>query len=66
MKPLLLSIVAAVAILMPSCATVPTGGFSLEYNGNLGAVPYRVSYQGGKATVAISAPWRRLLPDNSK
>ena len=63
MKRLLLIIVAA---LLPSCASTPPTGLSLEYNGHIGIVPYRVAYQGGKATVAISTPWRRLRPDNSK
>jgi hypothetical protein len=57
---------AAVAALLPSCATAPPTGLSLAYNGHLGPVPYRVSYSGGKATVAISAPWRNLLPDRGK
>lgn len=52
--------------LLPSCASAPPRGLSLEYSGSLGPVPYRVAYKGGKATVAISTPWRRLLPDNSK
>lgn len=64
MKRLLL--LAAVAALLPSCASAPPTGLSLEYNGHIGLVPYRVAYQGGKATVAISTPWRRLRPDNSK
>lgn len=59
-------LLAAVAVLLPSCATAPPGGLSLEFNGNIGPVPYRVSYSGGKAAVAISAPWRHTLPDNSK
>jgi hypothetical protein len=61
-----LLLAAAVAAMLPSCATAPPSGLSLEYDGHFGPVPYRVSYRGGKATVAISAPWRRLLPDNSK
>jgi hypothetical protein len=59
-------LLAAGVALLPSCATAPPGGLSLEYNGHIGIVPYRVAYQGGKASVAISAPWRRLLPDNGK
>jgi hypothetical protein len=61
-----LLLAAAVAALLPSCASTPPTGLSLEYNGHIGIVPYRVAYQGGKATVAISTPWRRLRPDKSK
>ena len=59
-------LLVAVAISLASCATAPPSGLSLEYNGHIGLVPYRVAYQGGKASVAISTPWRRLLPGNSK
>jgi hypothetical protein len=61
-----LLLLSAIALSLASCASAPPSGLSLEYNGHIGIVPYRVAYQGGKATVAISAPWRRLLPDNSK
>lgn len=63
MKRLIL--LAAVAALLPSCASSGSG-FSATYSGSVGIVPYRISYAGGKATVAISAPWRNLIPDNSK
>jgi hypothetical protein len=59
-------LLAAVAASLTSCATAPPGGLSLEYSGSLGPVPYRIAYSGGKATVAISTPWRRIRPDNSK
>jgi len=59
-------ILTALAASLTSCATAPPSGLSLQYDGHLGPVPYRVSYSGGKASVAISTPWRRLLPDNSK
>jgi hypothetical protein len=49
MKPLLLSIVAA---LLPSCAG-PSAGLNLEYNGQVGLVPYRLAYSGGKAVVSV-------------
>jgi hypothetical protein len=49
MKPLLLSIVAA---LLPSCAG-PSAGLNLEYNGQVGPVPYRLAYSGGKAVVSV-------------
>ena len=58
--------IAAISVTLASCATAPPTGLSLAYNGHLGPVPYRVSYSGGKATVAISAPWRNLLPDRGK
>jgi hypothetical protein len=61
-----LLLVFALVASLTSCATAPPSGLSLEYNGHIGIVPYRVAYQGGKASVAISAPWRRLLPDNGK
>lgn len=59
-------LLTAFAVSLTSCATAPPSGLSLEYDGHLGPVPYRVAYSGGKASVAISTPWRRLLPDNSK
>ncbi len=59
-------LLAAGVALLPSCATAPPSGLSLEYSGSLGPVPYRLAYSGGKATVAISTPWRRIRPDNSK
>ena len=62
MKRLLLIIIAA---FLPSCAGSGSG-FSATYNGSIGIVPYRLSYAGGKATVSVSAPWRNILPDNSK
>ena len=58
---LLLSVLSA---LLPSCAS--NGGLSVAYGGNIGPVPYRFSYAGGKATVSIRAPWRNLIPDESK
>jgi hypothetical protein len=50
MKPLLLSLLAA--ILLPSCAG-PSAGLNLEYNGQVGLVPYRLAYSGGKAVVSV-------------
>jgi hypothetical protein len=61
-----LLLLSAIALSLASCASAPPSGLSLEYNGHIGIVPYRVAYQGGKATVAISTPWRRIRPDNSK
>jgi hypothetical protein len=61
-----LLLVFALVASLTSCATAPPSGLSLEYNGHIGIVPYRVAYQGGKASVAISTPWRRIRPDNSK
>jgi predicted small secreted protein len=49
-------LLAAVAFSLTSCSTAPPSGLSLEHNGHIGLVPYRVAYQGGKASVAISAP----------
>jgi hypothetical protein len=57
-------LLASVVALLPSCAS--NGGLSVAYGGNIGPVPYRVSYSGGKATVSIRAPWRNLIPDDSK
>jgi hypothetical protein len=86
-----LLLLSAIALSLASCASAPPSGLSLEYNGHIGIVPYRLAlgvvagavllwaynghigivpyrlaYQGGKATVAISTPWRRIRPDNSK
>lgn len=61
-----LFLIIAAAAMLSSCATSPPTGLSLAATGHLGPIPYRVSYAGGKAIVAVSAPWRNLLPDNSK
>lgn len=60
-----LLLLATVAALLPSCAG-SSSGFSASYSGSIGLVPYRLTYAGGKATVSVSAPWRGLIPDNSK
>jgi hypothetical protein len=61
-----LLLLSAIALSLASCASAPPTGLSLEYTGHIGIVPYRLAYQGGKATVAISTPWRRIRPDNFK
>ncbi len=60
-----LILLAITSASLTSCAGSGSG-FSAAYSGAIGIVPYRVSYSGGKATVSVSAPWRRLIPDNAK
>ena len=64
MKPLLLSIVAA--ILLPSCAGTGSQGLSFAYQTDAFGLPATFAYSNGKAVVAVRAPWRRVKPDLSK
>lgn len=64
MKPLLLSILAA--ILLPSCAGTGTNGLSFAYETDALGVPATFAYSNGKAVVAVRAPWRKIKPDLAK
>ena len=64
MKPLLLSIVAA--ILLPSCAGTSTQGLSFAYQTDAFGVPATFAYANGKAVVAVQAPWREVKPEATK
>jgi hypothetical protein len=48
-----LLLLSAIALSLASCASAPPSGLSLEYNGHIGIVPYRVAYSGGKAVVSV-------------
>jgi len=60
-RPILL---AAIAALLPSCAS--TQGLSFAYETNAFGVPATVAYSDGKAVVAVRAPWRKVKPDFAK
>jgi hypothetical protein len=64
MKPLLLSILAA--ILLPSCAGTGTNGLSFAYETDAFGLPAAVSYADGKAVVSVQAPWRKVKPEATK
>jgi hypothetical protein len=64
MKPLLLSILAA--ILLPSCAGTSTQGLSFAYETATFGLPAAVSYADGKAVVSVQAPWRKVKPEATK
>lgn len=64
MKPLILSILAA--ILLPSCAGTGTHGLSFAYQTDAFGLPATFAYSNGKAVVAVRAPWRRVKPDLAK
>ena len=49
----------AALCLFPSCATAPSSGISLGWEGDLAGVPVRASYKGGKASVIVD---RRVNP----
>jgi hypothetical protein len=64
MKPLLLSILAA--ILIPSCAGTGTNGLSFAYETEALGLPATFAYGNGKAVVAVRAPWRKVKPEVAK
>ena len=64
MKPLLLSLLAA--ILLPSCSGTSTQGLSFSYETDAFGLPAAVSYADGKAVVSVQAPWRKAKPEATK
>ena len=64
MKPLLLSILAA--ILLPSCAGTGSQGLSFAYETDAFGLPAAVFYADGKAVVSVQAPWKRVKPEVTK